>query len=305
MSLFQFLKVVAVGATWGGSHSMIRVTVPEIGPSISAFMRIFISGVFLSLLLRTRSKKLNFSAHGRHYFLAGFFNFALPQLFLAVGAVHLPAAYLSIINGTVPAFILMFSVWLLNEPLGLRKIFALVLGLGGVALLSQFGSIHEFSMAIVVALLVSLAAAASYGFGSVYVKRWAPHINPLELTAGGGFMGSLVLLPLVIYSWIGFVPPAVPQHSMQTVIFCLLGLGIFGSGFAFVIFYQLIQEIGAFRASMATFFMPLFGMLWGYLFLSEPVTAGMFGGAGLILVSTALCLYQPRRVKSGAKVSVA
>ena len=63
-----------------------------------------------------------------------------------------------------------------------------------------------------------------------------------------------------------------------------------------MVYYRLIREIGAFKASMSTFFMPVFGMFWGYLFLDEPVTSAMIGGALLILISTGLSLYRPRPV---------
>ena len=290
MTFVQLFKIILVGAIWGGSHAMVRVTAPAIGPTLTAFIRILIAASFLWMLLRFRKKNLDIKTNWTRFLVAGVLNLALPQFLLAFGALHLPAAYLSIVNGMVPAFIAIFSYFILRESLSARKSIGLFMGLFGVVLLSQYGSVEHFDSDTWIALAESLAATASYGIGTVYVRRWASHIKPAVLTSGGGFAGALVLAPMALIAWLRYVPEAAPVHSSAVVIGCLFTLGILGSGIAFVLFYGLVREVGAFRASITTFLMPMFGMLWGFLFLGEGVTLGMIGGAALVLFSTALCL---------------
>ena len=74
-------------------------------------------------------------------------------------------------------------------------------------------------------------------------------------------------------------------------------LGVFGSGLAFVIYYRLINEIGAFKASLTTFIMPVFGLFWGWLFLNEKANIPMMIGVLMIISATSLFLKREPALK--------
>jgi drug/metabolite transporter (DMT)-like permease len=60
------------------------------------------------------------------------------------------------------------------------------------------------------------------------------------------------------------------------------------TGWAFLIFFRLVNEIGPARTLTVTFLIPVFGVMWGALFLHEPVTIWMIGGGLIVLLGTAL-----------------
>jgi drug/metabolite transporter (DMT)-like permease len=70
----------------------------------------------------------------------------------------------------------------------------------------------------------------------------------------------------------------------------LLGLAIVSTTVAFIYYYRLIADIGPVKASTVTLLVPVFGMLWGVLFLGEPLTPGRVAGCGIILFGCALIL---------------
>ncbi len=67
-----------------------------------------------------------------------------------------------------------------------------------------------------------------------------------------------------------------------------MALGVLCTGLAFIYFYRLIHRIGAARTSTVTYLIPLFGALFAWLLLDEPVTVKMLLAGGLILGSVAI-----------------
>jgi len=92
---------------------------------------------------------------------------------------------------------------------------------------------------------------------------------------------SVLLAPFAILSW----PRApIPTHSWISAIL----LGVLCTGVAYYIYFRLIYRVGAPRAVTVTYLIPLFGVLWGWLFLGETLPAAALAGGALILAGTLL-----------------
>ena len=282
MLFTQFLWLLLVSAIWGASHTLIRIAVPEWGSALTTFLRIGIAAVTLTLLVRGMHKTLRLRENFREYFIVAVTNASFPIFLFAYAARTLPASYLVILNATTPIFNAVFSSLFLKDPFTLKKIIGILLGMSGIVLLEQQGTILHVGSEEWIAIGCALFASACYGISAVYLKGLKKKIDPTALTASTSIMGALFMLPFAINGdWHFTWGPALPA---------ILLLGILGSGFAFVIYYRLLQEIGAFRASLTTFLMPIFGLFWGWLFLDERANLPMFIGVGLIISSTALFL---------------
>jgi len=94
-----------------------------------------------------------------------------------------------------------------------------------------------------------------------------------------------VLLPLL---------PLSPLRATPTVpeIAVVLALALICSGVAYVMYFRLINTIGPTRALTVTFLIPLFALLWGALFLQEPLTGNMLIGCALVVLATLLVTWQ-------------
>ncbi|MFC6280163.1 MULTISPECIES: DMT family transporter [Polaromonas] len=134
---------------------------------------------------------------------------------------------------------------------------------------------------VVLAALACTAAAASYGFGAILMKRATMAHDPLPASATVHVAAALILLlPM------GIAAPSV--HPTPGAMIAVTVLGTITSGFMYWLSMRLMREIPASAATSAAFMIPLFGVTWGGLFLGEAVTASMLPGCVLVLAATAL-----------------
>ena len=131
------------------------------------------------------------------------------------------------------------------------------------------------------ALAAALAACCCYGVTGVLMKRFSSGASPRGMAAGNQLAAALVLLPLL-----PFLPPLAPPTPV--VIANMLALALLASGVAFLLYFRLIADVGATRALTVTYLIPLFGVLWGWIFLGETLPAAALAGGALILAGTAL-----------------
>ena len=153
-------------------------------------------------------------------------------------------------------------------------------GVAGVAVLVGWSPLR-LDGSLLLATAASLAAALCYALGGVYAKMRFPHTPPL-VTATGQQLGAAVLLAV----------PAValpPWHPVDAdIALAVLALALACTALGFALFYRLVSSIGPTGALTVTFLVPLFGLLWGAIFLHEPLTWST--PAGLVLILTAVLL---------------
>ena len=204
----------------------------------------------------------------------------LPFVLFNWAALTLPAGYSAVLNATVPLFGVMGAALAREERLTTRRLVGCAVGFMGVALLVRLGPV-AVTPAVVWAALACIAAAASYGFGAIYMKRATNRHEPLTAAATVHVAASVIL----------FLPAAIAmpgaQFSTRAAI-AVAVLGVVTSGFMYWVSLRLMREIPASAATSAAFMIPLFGVTWGALFLGEPVTASMLPGGVLILAAMAL-----------------
>lgn len=292
MSVSQFLRLLFISAIWGASHVFARVIVPAIGPELSVFARVIVAFITLSLILLKRgelwSSLRDFREYRKEYLLVGLFNMALPFTLFAFATVSLPAAYLVILNATVPIFSAVLSSLFMKERFDGRRWASIALGIAGVVLLTEYGSIVEITPRVALSLVLGLLASASYGAGTLYIRMRCQHLPPATLVWGSNVAALALLAVFAAYAFLSHGPFEPAGHSWPQVAGAVFMLGAVSSGLAFVLFYRLVSEIGAFNASLSTFVMPMFGLVWGVLLLGETVTWGMIAGAAMVIASAAL-----------------
>ena len=134
-----------------------------------------------------------------------------------------------------------------------------------------------------VEVLAILAATLSYGASASYIKKLGSKLAPLKMTFGSMLSGAVFLMPLAYYCW-----PVAPIFLSSWM--AVIGLGAISTAYAYVLYFKLIEEIGPAQAIASTFLIPVFGMLFGELFLQEETSLRMIVGACIILIGTALSI---------------
>jgi len=269
------VRLVALSAIWGSSFIFIRVIAPALGPILTVMTRVLIGGAVLVAYCRIVGLDAEVSRHWRQYAVIGIVNSTLPFMLFAFAALYLPASYSVILNSTAPLFTALWAIPLLNESLTRTKLMGLVAGAAGVFLVSRAGPVVPDSW-FWIAVLACLGATTCYALSSIYMKKRAANLKPLAIAGWSQIFAALAMAPLV-----PFAQPSAPLTPL--IAFNVLMLAVFCSSIAYVLYYRLIADIGPTRALTMAFLMPVFGMVWGALFLGEPITLPMIAGCALII----------------------
>jgi drug/metabolite transporter (DMT)-like permease len=269
-----------LAALWGGAFVFLRVAAPVLGPAWTAELRVLLGGLALLGWFRLTGVDAGLRRHARFYLLIGTVNIAVPFALYSYAAMHAPASLLSIVNATAPIFGLAWSAIFRDERVTLRKAVGLTLGIAGVALIARAPDAAHASQ-LGWALAAAFMACCAYGLTGVLMKRFSSGASPRGMAAGNQLAAALVLLPLL---------PVLPPLATPTplVIANLVALAVLASGVAFLLYFRLIADVGATRALTVTYLIPLFGVLWGWIFLGETLPAAAFAGGTLILFGTVL-----------------
>lgn len=262
-------RLLLLAALWGGSFLFMRIAAPVLGPIVVAESRVLIAGVALLLYACAAKRPMELRSRWRQYLIAA-------------AQLRLTASLAAILNATSPLFgAVIAAVWI-KDSLTMRKIGGLILGIAGVAVLVG-RSPMDVSVEMALSVGASLMAAGFYGIASVYTKAKVAGAPSLGMAVGSQLGASLLLLPLI---------PIVPPFSLPSVgvLFCVVLLALGSTGLAYLLYFRLIVDIGPAKALTVTFLIPIFGVMWGALFLGEKITFSELGGCVIILVGTFLVL---------------
>lgn len=276
----SLIRLLVLSAIWGASFLFMRVGAPAIGPAALIFLRVALAAVFLWCVALALHRTRAAGVHWRHYLVLGLFNSALPFLLFAHAAQTVSASLLSILNATAPIWgAVIGAVWL-RQPLSPRQLIGLSCGVAGVVVLGG-SEAAQLPPGGGLAIAAALLAAFSYGIATTYTKA-AGAVDPFANAHGSMWAATLLLLPTL------FLLPLPGTTPTTGVVAAVIALGVLCSGVAYLLYFRLIADIGATPALTVTFLIPVFGVLWGYLFLDEPVAWHTLFGAVLVLSGTGL-----------------
>jgi drug/metabolite transporter (DMT)-like permease len=273
-------RLIVLSALWGGSFIFIRIAAPVLGPVVLVWTRVLLAGLTLLAVALIMHRPLAIRRFWRQYLVLGAINSALPFLLIAAAELHLSASLAAVLNATSPLFGAVIAFFWIRDPLTPRKLAGLFLGITGVAILAGWSPI-TLDAVVALSIVASLLGAASYGLASVYTKARVRNAPALGMAVGSQLAASLLLTPFVPFTW----PAATPS---STVLLCTLALALGSTALAYVLFFRLVVDVGPTKALTVTFLVPIFGVLWGSLFLGETITASTLAGCAVILAGTAL-----------------
>lgn len=275
-------ELILLAAIWGASFLFMRLGAPEFGPVAMAALRVAGASLALLPLLAARQGLAELRHEWRPMLLLGLLNSALPFALFSFAALAITAGLSSILNATTPLWgALVAWAWLGQQPVRLR-IVGLALGFAGVLFLAwDKASFKPGGSGWAVA--ACLLAALSYGIAASYAKKRLGHVSPLAVATGSQVSAALILALPAVWLW----PAQWP--GLQAWVGVVL-LALLCSALAYILYFRLMQRIGPTNTIAVTFLIPLFAVLWGYLFLGELFNLRMAVGCAIVLSGTALAL---------------
>jgi drug/metabolite transporter (DMT)-like permease len=243
----------------------------------TADVRMLIAGSALALYYALTGFDAEWRRWWRYYLLIGALDCVAPFLLFGYAALELSVGLMAVLNATSPMWGALLSALTLRERLSPGRIAGLLIGVVGVALVSGAEGSARW-----LAILAGLAAAFCYGLTGVVLRRWGQNASARGMAAGTLLMGGVLLAPVLAVA-----PPPWPAVN---VVLAMLALALVCSSLGYILYFRLIADIGPAGALTVTYLIPIFGVVWGALFLGEPLSAAMILGALVVIAGTVLVL---------------
>ena len=267
---------------WGIPYLMIRVAVRELTPAVLVFGRTTLGAL---ILLPVALRRREFPALLRYWkplLLFTGIEIALPWLLLAKAEIKLSSSLTGLLIAGVPLVgAAVTTVTGDDDRLSPRRAAGLLLGVVGVAAIVGL----DIKGTSLIALLEIAAVAVCYAVGPIILTR-----SLSDLPSLGVITASLAICA------IGYAPVAAFQlpSSMPSgrVLASVVGLAVICTAIAFLLFFELIAEVGPVRATVITYVNPAVAALLGVTILSESFTAGMGVGFALVLAGSVLATHR-------------
>jgi drug/metabolite transporter (DMT)-like permease len=284
MNLHNAMSMLTLGAIWGASYVFMRLGAGEFGPLTLAGLRAAGAALILLPVLFLARQYLTFRTHWKSITVVGIANSTIPFVLFNYAALHINAGLSSVLSAAAPLFAGVIACLWLKERLPTLRWVGLVVGFFGVfglALSKAHTSLavnsHEQALAVGACLLATLL----YGLAVNLTKKYLTGVAPMAIAAGGQISSAIVLMPWAIWAWPERTPSVTAWAS-------LAALALVCSAVAYVLFFRLIAQLGQTKAIAVTFLIPVFGVLWGRIFLNETVTTDMVLGCAVVLLGTSL-----------------
>ena len=280
MQAKDYRDLFILAAIWGSSFLFMHLSVGDFGPFALVEIRVGMGALFLLIYAGLRGRLGAIWRNAGHIGIVGIFAAGLPFLCFNIAAQSVPASFMAVINAMTPLFGALIARLWLKERLTRSRVAGLMIGFTGIVVL-VWTDLSFSPGGMGPGVLACLTASLSYGYAACYTTRYLKGVDPLAMAAGSVTAAAIVLLPFAVYAW-----PATPISGSAWA--AALALALLCTGLAYIIYYGLIDRVGATRSITVTFLVPLFGIFWGALILHEPLGLRMLAGTAIVLLGTLL-----------------
>jgi len=283
----KVLAWLSLGLIWGGTWLFIKIGLADLPPFTFAAIRFLLAAVPLLVLVRLRRTPLpRMKSDWVLTVFTGLLGFTAGYGLVFWGEQRIPAGLTAILFTTYPLFGMVFAHFLVHgEPITLKRLAGVVLGIGGVALI--FGEqLTLCSSGAVLGSLAVVVSAACAALSSVLIKARGGHLDPAFVAVAQILVGALPLLAA------GLLLEGSPL-SLRWTPMALASLGYLafvGSSLAFVLWYWLIRAIKVTTAQLLPFVNTLVAVILGAVVLDEELGWRALAGGAAILMGLAVAL---------------
>jgi drug/metabolite transporter (DMT)-like permease len=282
--------LVALATLWAASYSFIKIGVETIPPLTLIAARTLIAGLLLLAVIRGRGLVLPTSpAIWRRFLVQAGLNSVIPFTLIAWAERSIDAGLAVVLNSTTPIFTFLLTVAITrHEAVTRRKLFGVIAGIAGTFLVigvQAFGGLgREIGAQIaVVAATICYAGAAIFG-------RGFKDLDPIMPAAGSLLCGAAILAPVSLV----IDRPWTLTPSLASSL-ALLGLSIFSTALAFVIYFRLVTTLGSVGTTAQAYLRAPIGVAIGALCLGESLSPTALAGLGCVLAGVAAMTFPDRR----------
>lgn len=270
-----------LGCIWGSNFIFMKWAAAVISPAQVVLLRVLFG--FVPVLLFALAKGVLQWRQMRqlhHFFVMALLATAVYYFAFAKGAALLPSSIAGMLSGAIPLFAFVVAlVFLRSEPVNRRTLLGLGLGFGGVLLIARPWSAAGAGIdpnGVLAMIAGSLSIGASFVYARLFLADQG--ISPVALSAWQ--LGCALLMLLCVTDLHGIGAITGDHAALAGLVF---GLGLAGTGLAFILYYFIVQQLGALKAASVTYLPPVVAMLIGCLLAGEPLLPASLAAMALIL----------------------
>lgn len=271
-----YYYLFALGFIWGTSFLFQKILTPVFGAPLTAGIRLFIGGLFLCGIAFLNKERIFKKEYMRDLTVYGIINGAIPFTLFSLSSLFIPSTFSVLVNSMTPMMTACVAFMVLKERLTKIQAIGLALGISGIALSTFQGGISLTSNTWI-GILLCFGAIFCYACSFVYYRRFNVSLPSAVLGGGSQVIGGLVLFIVAIF----WHPQTINVTIENTTL--LLFFGLFCSGVAYYLLYEIQRNTTPLETSLVTLIVPIFGVTLGVLILHEPLTLGFILGSILTL----------------------
>ena len=285
--VIDYIGLLLLSGIWGSSFLFIKISIETIHPTLVTLSRLLIASFFLIIYLKLiKKQKLYVKGPFNKIILIALMGNVIPFNLISWSETQIDSVIAATLIGTMPFFTFLIAhIFNYGERLNKKISTGLFFGFIGMFTVVFFNrdTQNELSNISFFSSCLVILAAIFYAYSANCVKK-INHMNPLQVATTSTIIATMISLPLFITS-INFSLSSMGYEfysiSLKSFLACVF-LGIVCTGFAGVVFFNLIKKQSAGFASQSNFFIPCFGLFWSYLFLNETINLSLI--LGLILI---------------------
>lgn len=273
----DWLLLVLLSVLWGATFFFIAIAGPEVPPFTLVLVRVGIAALVLVPMVFIIGYRLPSSRDAWLLFIVqAIINNVIPFTLLVYGQRYIASGLAAVLNATTPLFTLIVMRVFAGEALTSGKVFGVLLGVGGVAVLIGPEAVTA-NASSVVGMLCILGTSLSYGFSALWMRRLR-HIPPLVSSAAQLTCSTVLLLPMAAFIDRFWLLPA----PSAPVLLAILGMALFSTALAYIVFFKISASAGPGNVMLVTLLIPVTATALGVLVLDETLTVYQIAGALII-----------------------
>jgi drug/metabolite transporter (DMT)-like permease len=278
----EHLLLVVLATLWGASYTFIKVGVETIPPVTLIAGRTLIAAALLLTIIRWRGLLLPRDAvTWRRFLIQACLNSAIPFTLIAWGERWVDAGLATVLNSTAPIFTFLLTITVTqHEPVTARKLLGVVFGIVGVGLIVGVEALSGLGQQLLAPIAI-VAATICYAGAAIFGKTFK-ELDPMLPAAGSLICGAAILCPVSLV----IDQPWTLTPSRESIL-ALIGLSVFSTALALVIYFRLVQTLGSVGVTSQAYLRVPIGVAIGMVFLGETLTLAAWIGVACVVVGVA------------------